>query len=71
MKHVWVNARTCSVTAATTEGALLPTVVTAMPDPKSISELSSASTSTPPPAATTYTGSVVPTPRATAADFRA
>jgi hypothetical protein len=48
MKHVWVKACTCSVTAATTDGALLPTVVTAMPEPKSISELPSASTTTPP-----------------------
>ena len=31
MKHVWVNACTCAVTASTTAGALLPTVVTAMP----------------------------------------
>ena len=37
-----------------------------MPEPKSISELPSASSSTPPPAAVTNTGSVADTPRATA-----
>ena len=45
-----MNAATCSRTASTTRGALLPTVVTAMPEPRSISELPSTSTTTPPPA---------------------
>ena len=51
MKHVWVNSATWRVTLATTRGAELPTVATAMPEPMSISELPSTSTSTPPPAA--------------------
>src|SRR5690349_11493774 len=55
MKQVWVNRSTCSCTAAATCGAALPTVVTAIPEPKSISELPSASTTTPPPAATANT----------------
>ena len=42
-----------------------------MPAPRSISELPSTSTMTPPPARSTKTGSVVPTPRATAAPRRA
>jgi hypothetical protein len=52
MKQVCVKDCTCSATAAATRGALLPTVVTAMPEPKSIRELPSTSTMTPPPAAT-------------------
>src|SRR3954447_17291206 len=71
MKQVWVNAATCSCTRATTEGAALPTVVTAMPDPRSIRVLPSVSRITPPPAASTKTGSVVPTPSATYSFFRA
>src|SRR3954466_8218362 len=51
MKQVWVNAATWSRTASTTAGALLPTVVTAMPEPRSMNELPSTSTTTPPPAA--------------------
>ena len=47
-----MKACTCSATAAATRGALLPTVVTAMPEPKSMRELPSTSTMTPPPAAT-------------------
>ena len=65
MKQVWVNAATCACTRLTTSGAALPTVVTAMPEPRSISELPSTSWSTPPPAAVTKTGRVVPTPSAT------
>jgi len=42
-----------------------------MPEPKSMSELPSASSSTPPPAAVTKTGRVLETPRATAAERRA
>ena len=57
MKQVWVNCATCSVTRLTTRSALLPTEVTAMPEPKSMSELPSTSTRTPPPAAVTKTGS--------------
>src|SRR5487761_96083 len=65
MKQVWVNLAACSVTPSTTRGALLPTETTAIPDPKSISELPSTSCSTPPPAALTNTGSTLLTPRAT------
>src|SRR5258708_19476812 len=65
MKQVWVNCATCSVTRSTTRSALLPTEVTAMPEPKSISELPSTSTMTPPPAAVTNTGSTWLRPRAT------
>src|SRR6478736_4377467 len=43
MKQVWVNAATCSCTRETTPGAAFPTLVTAMPDPRSISELPSPS----------------------------
>ena len=67
MKQVWVNACACPATAALTPGLALPTFTTAMPEPMSMSELPSTSTSTPPPAAATNTGSVEPTPRATAA----
>src|ERR687890_182907 len=70
MKQVWVNRSTCSWTADTTWGAELPIVVTAMPEPKSISELPSASTMTPPPAATANTGIVVDTAFETAASRR-
>src|SRR5487761_1275121 len=66
MKQVWVNCATCADTRDTTSVAALPTDATAIPEPKSISEFPSASTSTPPPAAVTNTGSVVETPRATA-----
>ena len=65
-----MNAATCSCTRLTTDGAALPTLTTAMPEPRSISELPSTSTRTPPPAATTNTGSVVPTPSATWAFLR-
>ena len=51
-----MKAATCSVTPATTCGAALPTLVTAMPEPKSISELPSTSSSTPPPARAMKTG---------------
>ncbi len=71
MKHVCVNAATCSCTRRTTAGAAFPTVVTAMPEPRSIRELPSASRSTPPPAASMNTGSVVPTPSATYVFLRA
>ena len=71
MKQVWVNRSTCSCTAATTCGAALPTVVTAIPEPKSISELPSASTTTPPPAATANTGIITDTADDTAASRRA
>ena len=62
MKQVWVNAATWSCTRCTTCGALLPTLVTAIPLARSISELPSTSTTTPPPAAATYTGSTLPDP---------
>src|SRR4051794_29961051 len=67
MKQVCVKASTCSRTAATTLGAALPTLTTAMPAPRSISELPSTSTSTPPPARSMNTGSVVLTPADTVA----
>ena len=70
MKQVWVNRSTCSWTAATTWGAALPTVVTAIPEPKSINELPSTSTTTPPPAATANTGIVTVTAFETAASRR-
>ena len=65
MKQVCVNDCTCSTTRETTCGAALPTPATAMPEPRSISELPSASTMTPPPAASTNTGRAVLTPLAT------
>ena len=71
MKQVWVNAATWSRTASTTAGALLPTVVTAMPEPRSMNELPSTSTTTPPPAAAAYTGMMLLTPAETAAERRA
>src|SRR3954453_13762465 len=71
MKQVWVNAATWSCTPATTAGAALPTVVTAIPEPKSMKLLPSTSTTTPPPARSTYTGSDEPTPADTAAERRA
>jgi hypothetical protein len=48
MKHVWVNRSTCAFTASTTSGALLPTLVTAIPEAKSIHSRPSVSTSVPP-----------------------
>src|ERR1700685_3831489 len=66
MKQVWVNLATCSATRAATLGAALPTETTAIPAPKSMRELPSASTMTPPPASVTNTGSTMLTPRATA-----
>ncbi|CAG6391616.1 exported hypothetical protein [Actinacidiphila cocklensis] len=71
MKQVWVKSASCSVALRTTAGALLPTEVTAMPEPKSISRFPSTSSTIPPPARRTYTGRVTPTPSATAADFLA
>ena len=71
MKQVWVNDATWADTLATTESAALPTLTTAMPEPKSISELPSTSTMTPPPAAVTKTGSVIDNPFATALCLRA
>src|SRR3954451_14591521 len=71
MKQVCVNAAACSCTRRTTSGAALPTVVTAIPDPRSIRALPSASSRMPPPAASTKTGSAVPTPSATYCLLRA
>src|SRR6478672_6498368 len=70
MKQVCVKAAACSCTRDTTDGAALPTLATAMPEPRSISELPSTSTRTPPPAAVTKTGSAVPTPSATCCFLR-
>ena len=63
MKQVWVNSATCAATASTTRGDALPMVVTAMPEPRSISRLPSTSSTMPPPARAAYTGMVVPMPR--------
>lgn len=56
MKQVWVNSATCARTASTTRGAELPMVVTAMPEPRSMSRLPSTSSMMPPPARATKTG---------------
>ena len=53
MKQVWVNFATCSCTRATTRGAELPTLVTAIPEAKSISWLPSTSRRIPPDASST------------------
>ena len=71
MKQVWVYSCTCCWTRATTSGAELPTVVTAIPEPKSISELPSTSTRMPPAARAANTGITLLTPEATAALRRA
>ena len=70
MKQVWVKLATCSATAETTRGDELPIVVTAMPEPRSISRLPSTSSTMPPNARAAYTGIVLPTPRDTAALLR-
>ncbi|CQD25250.1 hypothetical protein BN970_07048 [Mycolicibacterium conceptionense] len=70
MKQVWVKSAAWAATASTTRGDELPIVVTAMPEPRSMSRLPSTSSTMPPPARAAYTGMVVPTPRETAADFR-
>src|SRR5674476_1220069 len=59
MKHVWVKSSTWDFTADTTRGAELPTVVTAIPEPRSIRWLPSTSTRSP-----------VPTPAETADNLR-
>ena len=48
MKHVCVKSAACAATAAVTSGALAPTDVTAMPDPRSMSTLPSTSSMTAP-----------------------
>ncbi|SLJ82726.1 Uncharacterised protein [Mycobacteroides abscessus subsp. abscessus] len=50
MKHVWVKCPAWARTASTTAGWAAPTEVTAMPEPRSTSELPSTSTTTPPSA---------------------
>ena len=50
MKQVWENLCICSWVAPITEPTLWPMLVTAIPDPKSIKELPSTSTSTAPSA---------------------
>src|ERR1700688_4976119 len=69
-KQVWVKRSTCSVTAATTRGALLPRLVTEMPDARSIRRFPSTSSMIPPPARATNTPRVVATPAGTAATSR-
>ena len=70
MKQVWVNSATCARTASTTRGDELPIVVTAMPEPRSISRFPSTSSTMPSPARTANTGMVTLTPRDTAAARR-
>ena len=50
MKQVWVKSATWARTASTTRGEALPMVVTAMPEPRSMSRLPSTSSRMPPPA---------------------
>ena len=66
MKQVWVNFVGLLGEPLDDRGAALPTLVTAMPEPKSMSRLPSTSTRSAPSAWSTYTGSVTPNPRATA-----
>ncbi len=66
-----MNAAAWVVRLPTTVGAALPTLTTAMPEPRSMRLLPSTSTITPPPAAVTKTGSIVPTPSATCSFLRA
>ena len=70
MKQVWVKSATCARTASTTRGAELPMVVTAMPEPKSMSRLPSTSSTIPPAARAANTGIVCPTLCDTAAARR-
>lgn len=51
-----MNSATWARTASTTRGAELPMVVTAMPEPRSMSRLPSTSSTMPPPARATNTG---------------
>ena len=67
MKQVWVKCSTASLTAPTTAGSEAPTLVTAMPEPRSMKELPSTSWMMPPSASATYTGTVDATPAATTA----
>jgi hypothetical protein len=53
MKQVWENRPTWACTASTTRGAAWPTLTTAMPAPRSISELPSTSTTMAPEASAT------------------
>jgi len=62
MKQVWVKSATWARTASTTLGAELPMVVTAIPEPKSMSRLPSTSSTIPPAARAANTGTVMPTP---------
>jgi hypothetical protein len=71
MKHVWANRSIWACTASRTAGAAWPTEVTAMPEPRSISELPSTSTRIAPDPSATYNGIVELTPEATAALRRA
>ena len=70
MKQVWVNSATWARTASTTRGAELPIVVTAMPEPRSMSRLPSTSSTMPPAARAANTGMVLPTLADTAAARR-
>ena len=70
MKQVWVKSATWAWTASTTRGEALPMVVTAIPEPRSMSELPSALEDAA-AGATASIGTVCPTPAATAAALRA
>ena len=65
-----MKSATWARTASITRGAELPMVVTAMPEPKSISRLPSTSSTIPPAARAANTGMVMPTPADTAAARR-
>jgi hypothetical protein len=69
-KQVWVNLAACSCTRETTSGALAPTLVTAIPEARSMRWLPSTSTMMAPPARSTKTGRFVPSPRGTACERR-
>ena len=71
MKQVWVNAATAPAPRATTAGSEAPTLVTAMPEPRSMNELPSTSVMMPPSASATKTGTLEATPPATTALRRA
>src|SRR5688572_4344606 len=71
MKQVWLNRSSWAWVAATTSGWAWPMLITAMPEPMSISWLPSTSTRIAPSARSTKAGRIVPTPGGTAAVRRA
>ncbi len=66
-KQVCRKCAACDATASTTAGCACPTLLTAMPAPRSISRLPSTSSTMPPDADATKIGKVVATPSGTAA----